>query len=245
MEIPEKGKIIFEPVQIGRAGEDIVLQVEAAILEGRLNPGDRLPSERELQLQFHTGRGVVREAFRVLQQKGLIEVKKGARGGAFVKDADVAIVSESFALFLKQKKVSPEETIEFRESIDQAIAVLAIARGSGDDKRRLVDLAMQLEEIAADKSPERERTGAVDRELNILLASMTGNPIFEWVMRAMQSGFSSYDYALYDDPKYREMTVKNWRATAREIAAGEPVKTATCISFHYQLLRQCIEEMGK
>ena len=46
----------------GRASEDIALHLEAAILAGRLAPGERLPSEREMQARFGTGRGVVREA---------------------------------------------------------------------------------------------------------------------------------------------------------------------------------------
>ncbi len=188
---------------------------------------------------------MVREALQVLQQKDLIEVKKGARGGAFVKQADVAHVSASLALFLKQKNISPEQTIEFRESMDQAIAVLAIARGSRNDKARLVDLAFQLEEAARVDIPEQEQVSAIDRDLNILLASMTGNPVYEWMMRAMQAGFSSHDYALYEDEQFRSMVVANWKATAREIAAGEPVKTATLISFHYKLLRQCIEKKNE
>ena len=63
---------IFSPAQVGRAGEDIALQIEAAILGGKILPGERLPSERELQVQFHTGRGVIREALGALKQKGLI-----------------------------------------------------------------------------------------------------------------------------------------------------------------------------
>ncbi|NIQ94115.1 MAG: FadR family transcriptional regulator, partial [Desulfuromonadales bacterium] len=66
-------------------------------------------------------RGVVREALRALKQKGLIEIRKGARGGAFVKHIEVANVSESLALFLKLNRVSPEHLIEFRESVDQTI----------------------------------------------------------------------------------------------------------------------------
>ena len=43
-----KSTIQFEPVNMGRAGEEVALQIEAAILAGQLEPGDRLPSEREL-----------------------------------------------------------------------------------------------------------------------------------------------------------------------------------------------------
>ena len=88
---------MFVPVQAGRASEEIALQIEAAIMDGRLSPGERLPSEREMQSQFGTGRGVIREAIKILKQKGLLEVKKGAKGGAYIRHLDVDNVSESLA----------------------------------------------------------------------------------------------------------------------------------------------------
>lgn len=88
----------FLPAEIGRAGEDIALQIEAAILEVRISPDERLPSERVLQTQFQSGRGVMCEAIRVLKQKGLVEIRKGAKGGAYVKQIEVGTVSESLAV---------------------------------------------------------------------------------------------------------------------------------------------------
>ena len=80
-------KYLFSPAQVGRAGEDVALQIEAAILGEKILPGKSLPSERELQAQFQTGRGVIREAIRALKQKGLIEIRKGApRGGLREED---------------------------------------------------------------------------------------------------------------------------------------------------------------
>ena len=71
---------------------------------------------------------------------------------------------------------------------------------------------------------------------------MAGNPLFEWVMGAMQQGFSSHDFALYDDPGYREKTAANWAETARAIAAGEPLTALSFIGHHFVLLRQCVRE---
>lgn len=237
-----KKELSFIPAQAGRASEDVALQIEAAIMDGSIQPGESLPSERELQQQFETGRGVVREAIRTLKQKGLIEVKKGAKGGAFVRQVKVANVSESLALFLKQSHVNPQHLIEFRESLDRTITSLAIARGSHEQKQTLVAQAHQLQQAAQVPEPDMLALGEMDRQLNILLAQMTGNPIFEWVMRALQSGFSSYDYALYKDAHYRQETVANWRATAEEIAAGEPLRALAYIGHHYVLLHRCVQQ---
>jgi DNA-binding FadR family transcriptional regulator len=233
---------MFTPVQVGRAGEDVALQIEAAILDEKIIPGERLPSERELQVQFQTGRGVIREAMRALKQKGLIEIRKGATGGAFVKQIDVANVSESLALFLKQQHVGLDHIAEFRESIDRTITTLAIARASDDEKQQLVMGVERLQECLDQPEPDMELLGETDRELNVRLARMTGNPIFEWIMQALQLGFSSKDYALYDNQEYRQKTVDNWIETARHIVTNEPLKAQSSISAHYAMLQRCAAE---
>lgn len=237
-----KTESIFSPVQAGRAGEDIALQIEAAIMSGKIIPGESLPSERELQAQFGTGRGVVREALRALKEKGLIEIRKGAKGGAFVKQVDVAHASEPLALFLKQHSIDPDHVAEFRESIDRTISILAISRGSRQEKENLVASAEAFRDAFNSPEPDMIALGEMDRQLNIDLARMTHNPVFEWIMRAMQSGFSSFDYALYENEDFRSQTINNWCDTAREIAAGEPLKALSYITNHYSLLMKCLRQ---
>ncbi len=232
---------LFLPVQSGRASEEICLQLEAAILDGRLAPGERLPSEREMQARFGTGRGVVREAIKRLQQKGLLEVRKGVKGGAYIRRLEVTNVSESLALFLKQHPVEPERLIEFRESIDRTITLLAIARGSQDEKAQLLEMAVRFEALLAGGEPDLSAAAEMDRELNLMLARMAGNSLFEWVMHTMQLGFSSHDFLLYQDPAYRRKAAANWCDTARAIARGEPMLALSFIVYHYGLLRQCVQ----
>jgi GntR family transcriptional regulator, transcriptional repressor for pyruvate dehydrogenase complex len=232
---------IFEPVKTGRAGEDIALQIQGAILNGSILPGEKLPSERELQNLFKTGRGVIREALQVLRHKGLIEVFKGSKGGAYIKNLEVINVSESFALFLRQNQTDPMHLIEFRECIDYIITDLAIARGTADDKALLVLKADELAEAVEGKGSTLEMLVELDKELNILFAKMTHNSIFEWIMRAIQLGFSSMDNALYEDLEYRTYAVENWQNTAKEIAASDPIKAKSYISFHYMILRKKVK----
>ncbi|WP_319762535.1 GntR family transcriptional regulator [Maridesulfovibrio sp.] len=236
---------LFLPVGLGRASEEIVLQIEAAIMDGRLAPGERLPSEREMQNQFGTGRGVIREAIKTLKQKGLLEVKKGAKGGAYVKELDVSNVSESLTLFMKQHPVEPEKLIEFRESIDRTITELAIARGSSEEKEELLNGAKCLEKMLSEEDPDLAATGELDRKLNILLVRMAKNPLLEWVMHAVQMGFSSHDYALYEDADYSRKAGENWIETARSIRDGEPIRALSFSSHHYVLLRKCVEKNNK
>ncbi|BBD10046.1 FadR/GntR family transcriptional regulator [Desulfovibrio ferrophilus] len=231
----------FTPAQTGRASEDVALQLEAAILSGKVLPGESLPSERELQTLFKTGRGVIREALRVLRQKGMVEVRKGAKGGTYVKHIDMSNVSESLALFLRQNKIDPQHVIAFRESMDRTLAALAIINASEDEKQALLDGTRALGELALSPDLDQHLLGEMDRELNIQFAKMSGNPVFEWVMGALQLGFSSQDYALYAHKKFREQTARNWQNTAQAIVDGDLLKCTALIGRHYLLLRECVE----
>lgn len=230
------------PFQSGRASEDLALKLEAAILDGRLAPGERLPSEREMQGRFGTSRGVVREALKILKQKGLLDVRKGVKGGAYVRRLEVANVSESLALFLKQHPVAPEKLFEFRESMDRTITLLAISRATPTEKDHLLQEAVRLEALLRAAEPDLTGAAELDRQLNVTLARMARNPLLEWVMDALQMGFISHDDTLYQDPIYREKAATNWSDTARAVADSEPMRALSFIGRHYSMLRECMAE---
>jgi DNA-binding FadR family transcriptional regulator len=235
---------MFNPVNGKEVTTNIALQIEAAILKNEFKPGERLPSERDLQNLFMTGRGVIREALRELKQKGLIETRRGGGGGTFVKRVEAAEASEALALLIQQQKVAIDDLIEFRESIDRTVTILAISRGDDADARALVSLVGELEEAGLGEAPHMKRLIAVDRELNLRLVKMTKNQMFEWIMRTVQLGFGSYDHILYEDSYYREITIRNWHETAVAIAEREPMKALSFIGHHYVMLNRCIKESG-
>ncbi|MBM9537462.1 FadR/GntR family transcriptional regulator [Desulfobulbus alkaliphilus] len=236
-----KSTIQFAPVTMGRASEEVALQIEAAILDGKIEPGDRLPSERELQLHFNTSRGVIREALQALKQKSLIEIKKGAKGGAYVREVEVSTAGESLALFIKRQPLDPQHLIEFRESLDRTITLLAISRGAEEEKIELLAKAKILETMLRQSDPDMVVLAELDRELNIMLARMTHNPIFEWIMQALQLGFSSSDVTLYQGEQYRKETGENWKNTAQAIADNEPLRALSHISYHYAMLLKLLD----
>ncbi|OOE49643.1 FCD domain-containing protein, partial [Salinivibrio kushneri] len=123
----------------------------------------------------------------------------------------------------------------------QSLVLLAISRGSESQKKQLGEYVTELAALAAEENPDLDRLGELDRALNLLIAAMSGNPIFEWVMHAIQQGFSSHDYALYQAADYRRQTVENWQQTVNHIIAAEPFKAQATISHHYRLLQQCID----
>ena len=87
----------FQPVKPVRTHESIVRQIEEAIYSGDVAPGERLPSERELVVQFGVSRASVREALRDLQSSGLLRSRPGDPvGGAEVQSFSSAALQRAF-----------------------------------------------------------------------------------------------------------------------------------------------------
>ena len=234
---------MFLPVNGKEMTGNVALQIEAAIIEGKLPPGEKIPSERDLQNLFKTGRGVVREALRELKQKGLIETRRGGKGGTYVKKIGADDASQPLALMIKQHDIAIKDLIEFRESIDRTVTILAISRGEPSEAQALLQEVAKLETVGLHRKPSMEQMSAVDRKLNLLLVKMAKNPLFGWIMQTIQMSFGSYDYVLYEDAYYREKTIINWRETAQAIADREPMKALSFIGYHYVMLNRCIREV--
>ena len=233
---------MFNPANGKGITSNVAFQIEAAILEAKLLPGEKLPSERDLQNQFKTGRGAIREALRELKQKGLIETRLGGRGGTYVKRIGTYDASQPLALMIKQREIDISYLTEFRESVDRSVTILAIARADDEEAQALLKGVEELEKIGLCHAPSMDRIRKVDQELNLQLVKMTKNPLFDWIMQAIQLSFGSYDYVLYEDAYYREKTIKNWKETAVAIADREPLKALSFIGYHYVLLNRCIRE---
>jgi GntR family transcriptional repressor for pyruvate dehydrogenase complex len=83
----------FRKITSGRAFEVLIGEVTSALEEGRLQPGERLPSEPELAAQFGVSRSVLREALKALELNGYLRVRRGYGGGTFVAE----VVPDEFA----------------------------------------------------------------------------------------------------------------------------------------------------
>jgi GntR family transcriptional regulator, transcriptional repressor for pyruvate dehydrogenase complex len=92
---------IFSPARPRRTFEEIINQIKANVEEGRLQYGDKLPTERALAAQFQVSRNTVREALRTLEISGFVTLKRGPAGGAFVAASDPRILNSQLTSALR------------------------------------------------------------------------------------------------------------------------------------------------
>jgi GntR family transcriptional regulator, transcriptional repressor for pyruvate dehydrogenase complex len=132
----------------GRVSEAIVHRIKKEISDGRLAAGQRLPAERDMAKQFNTSRVSVREAYRSLEDLGLLQIRRGAEGGAFVMKVNHEPVMRSLSLVLGMNRTSHAELTEARMLIEPPIARLAAQRALPADIAELEEELIREEEDA-------------------------------------------------------------------------------------------------
>lgn len=118
-----------------RLPEVVADQLQEYILASRFKAGDRLPTEPALTEMYEVSRQVVREAARLLEQRGVVEIRAGR--GMSVADVSVDGVNDIYRLFLRFKPENFHDLIETRMILEPAIASLAAQRGTDEDFRRM------------------------------------------------------------------------------------------------------------
>ncbi len=174
-------RISFREVQPRRAYEEVVRQLQEAIVRGDLAPGNRLPSERELMTVFRVSRATVREALRVLERTGLITVRPGL-GGAVVAEFSLASVEAPLELLLQLNQVTPAEMVEFRHAMETAAARWAAIRADEADLNRMRAAIRCSEESRGDW----DRWHSADLQFHTALADASKNSVNRIVMKVLR-----------------------------------------------------------
>ncbi|QYC41225.1 HTH-type transcriptional regulator LutR [Nonomuraea coxensis DSM 45129] len=163
----------FEPVRTVRAYERVVEQIEEAVESGALTPGERLPSERELMVQFSVSRSTVREALRVLQARGLVRSRPGDPNGAEVLPFSPVALKKSMTTLARVSELSLGELVQFRMVMDAAAVLLAAHRRT---EEHLAEMAAAVEAM---KAADGAGFGAADVAFHDAVARAGGNKLVE------------------------------------------------------------------
>ncbi len=164
-----------------RAFHLIVEQIRDEIFRGRRKPGDRLPPEQVLAEQFNVSRTGVREALRVLESQGFVQVRHGYAGGVFVANAGLTPVLGALHTLLQRGQLEVSEVYEARVLFEPTVARLAVERGDEAIVGRLEDNVARAKTVL-DKGSD---VFSINLEFHAILAQAAGNRILALVMQAL------------------------------------------------------------
>jgi len=162
----------FKKIERRPLSERVASEIEESIITGNFSVGSQLPSEQRLADQFGVSRNVVREAFKVLRERGLIEIQNGS--GAYVRRPDSGITSDALGRYIRLMgaDTSIEALYETRRILEGATARLAAQRADAADLDVLETCLNRMREHAGSV----ERWSEADLEFHLAVARATHNP---------------------------------------------------------------------
>lgn len=159
--------------------EQVVRALHEYIVEGGLEPGTPLPSESEMVKQIGVSKFSMREALRVAQAQGLVEISQGKR--TRVADVSVKPATGIMNLLMKRSKCLLLELTEARRSIEFSMIELAVERRTEEHIELMAQTISDMEANQEDLPYSVEK----DIQFHGILAQATGNRVFELIHESL------------------------------------------------------------
>ena len=223
---------MFTKARQNRIFQDIVDQVQEAIVRGELQPGERLPAEREMCSIFNTSRGTLREALRILEQKRLITIKLGAGGGAVVREANGELIRENLLLLVRRGQASGTDLASLAAENAALTGSRAANRAGADDVEPLKKLVNRLSTLLSEDRPVPVLRREMDRILFAELARIAGNPLSLFLLTAALDALDRLRVSSAGDRDTLKAHYQEIRKIVYAVATNEPAQAARLIRSH-------------
>lgn len=198
----------WEPVRKVRTYEQVMAQIEQRILDGRLAPGDRLPSEREFAQLLGVSRPSLREALRVLEALGIVDVRpgRGPDGGCVFLGHPGTGFSTLLKMQLTLGHFNGADVLRTRLALEEWALLEAARHATPADHRALHAILDEMD------SPHLTTRGfnVLDTEFHVRIAESTGNSLAAHMMGSLRTAIQRQMIEVYDRRD-------DWRATSRHV----------------------------
>ncbi len=175
----------------------IISQVRDAIMSGRLQPGNRLASEKELTEAFQVSKATLREALRSLETMGLVEIRQGATGGIFLTEVNSKTLMHSMMNFMHFQSVSVREITMLRYMLEPHIARIAALKITDEEIAQLASYVENGE--STDWSPREKNT-----RFHYYLSRITKNSLLILIIDFIDHLLDEMKQSLDLDPAFHD-----------------------------------------
>jgi GntR family transcriptional repressor for pyruvate dehydrogenase complex len=225
----------FAPIERRKVYEQVSERLSAQI-GTTLQPGDSLPSERELADRFGVGRSSIREALRMLESRGLIE----SRGsGAFVVAPWRNPFQEPLSLVVAGEDVDRTQLFEVRRMLEAEAAALAAARRSIGD----LDLMHEATDEMERSLESAAEFVAADIRFHLVLAEATGNRLLLHLMQAIRERLTEMFGTVYRFPGGPERSIAQHRLITQAIEAEDGERARHLMTDHITRVEQELAQL--
>jgi GntR family transcriptional regulator, transcriptional repressor for pyruvate dehydrogenase complex len=230
----------LERIRSARLSDVAVDQLAALIADGHLNVGDKLPSERELIERLGVSRASVREALRILEAQGILEVQPGR--GAFV----VATMSQVGLLpgilnWLREHKQQVLEVVEVREAIESKASYLAAQRITD------AEIAALRQTLALMETYHREgrldELTTADRTFHRQICDASGNDFLRALADHIVEALSDFRHSIFGMPGRAVISLAEHRRIVEALENRDPDAAVATILDHLQSVKRALSDL--
>ncbi len=177
----------FQTLTRPNAVDDIVDVFKQAIIRGDLHPGQRLPSEAELREQLGVGRGTVREAMKMLEALGVVDIKRG--DGTYIVDKPSSALLSPLVFAIMLEAGMGSELLELRSIIEVGYCQLAAEKATPEDWQRIETAQLAFEDYARSPDWQVDELARRDLDFHYAILDATHNPLLIKIGRTVEELF--------------------------------------------------------
>lgn len=234
---------MFESARQHKTTDIIIERIRTAILEGKLQPGDRLPPEKQLGEQFRVSRQTLRESIRALEHLGLIVMRKGNGGGAFIAEVEERVVTQNLANYLYFKNLTIENLSELRRMMEPHAAGCAAQRMSTQDLKKLKKIN-SVTQLNFDLQNWSEVTRN-EIDFHRLIARQTHNPIFILMLDFVETLLEDFKNILKPDEEFMRSVLVSHEEIYEAISKGKREAASQAMLDHVEKVELHLAKLKK
>jgi GntR family transcriptional repressor for pyruvate dehydrogenase complex len=232
------GTVGVSPIRLGEA---VIEKLTQAILDGRLKPGDALPSEGRIAASFGVSKQVAREAIRELAAMGVVHIQQGKV--TRIRDLDAEPLGRFFRFAVRGSETGLHEAIELRRILEPPIARLAAPARSAVQLHALQQILTRMEKSLGDVPAWIQ----ADLDFHEAIGAMSGNRLLKFQIRALRPIISEI-MEMFNSRGERGPT--DWRLTFerhlrifKAIEAGDADAAFAAMTQHFEAADVAIREL--
>lgn len=232
----------LEPLRIF---EQVVQQIRELITSGELHPGDKLPPEQELEKQLSVSRSSIREALRVLEAEGFVEVRRGS--GTYITSSTAKKTKGEIANWLEQRKDLLLQVLKVRESLEGLNAALCAENATKEEQAWIRTLLANMEKIIAEKMPGSEvdldKMVDLDSKFHLAVSQASGNDVCNEITSQIVPAFQEGNKAVIYVSDQADATLKDHLAILVAIEARNPKAAEKAMRKHLARVRNLMQSI--
>ncbi|HKT04231.1 MAG TPA: FCD domain-containing protein [Rugosimonospora sp.] len=236
--VPETSAL--RPVRLPTAAAEVTDRLITAIAIGEYLPGERLPAERELAQILDVSRSTVREAVGRLLAVGIVDIRRGRQGGAFVRESWTAASAEAVRRTLLPRWDELEQLFDLRCLVEGMVARVAAQRRDDGDVTRM---RAALDGFARARSPQQEH--AADIAFHRAVLGAAHNPQITALSRDLLARVSlGFPIEPYDGlPAVYQRALAEHTALCEAIAAGDAERAGQIAQGHFTITNEAVRQV--